>query len=60
MKHHVTCVICGKKDYIPIDPLFVGKGGWFYGGKPNLNLNPNGKPSRAEYWECPKCAANGS
>lgn len=51
MKHHVSCVICGKKDFIPVGNGAEKKADWYYGGKPRIN----GKP--AEYWECPKCAA---
>jgi len=56
MKHHVTCAICGKQDCIPVGNGAERKAGWFYGGKPNINMNSSRKPKIVEYWECPTCA----
>lgn len=56
MKHHVTCAICEKKDYIPVGYGIEKSLGWFYGGKVNVNLNQKVPSKFAEYWECPKCS----
>lgn len=57
MKHHVSCVICAKEDYIPVGNGAEKEAGWFYGGKVNLRMNQKEKPKLVEYWECPKCAS---
>ncbi len=37
MKHHVTCAICGKQDYIVVGNGAENKVGWFFFGKININ-----------------------
>lgn len=56
MKHHVTCSICDKSDFIPVGNGIEKTVGWYYGGKVNVRMNQNEKPKLVEYWECPKCS----
>lgn len=56
MKHHVTCAICAKQDFIPVGNGVEKEAGWFYGGKVNIKMNQKSKPKLVEYWECPKCS----